>query len=51
MPRLLINNAGVRGPKGPLVKASAADWRATLDACALPSGAVLRLDPARKISC
>ncbi len=28
----LINNAGVLGPKGPLVKASAADWRATLEA-------------------
>lgn len=28
----LVNNAGVLGPKGALVKASAADWRATLAA-------------------
>lgn len=28
----LINNAGVLGPKGPLVKAAAAEWRATLEA-------------------
>ncbi len=29
---VLVNNAGVLGPKGPLVKAPAADWRATLEA-------------------
>lgn len=28
----LVNNAGVLGPKGALVKASVADWRATLEA-------------------
>jgi len=29
---ILLNNAGVLGPKGPLVKASGAEWRATIDA-------------------
>ncbi len=28
---ILINNAGVLGPKSPLINVSAADWRATLD--------------------
>jgi len=29
---VLVNNAGVLGPLGPLAKAAAADWRATLEA-------------------
>jgi len=29
---VLINNAGVLGPQGPLVKAPSAEWRATLEA-------------------
>ncbi len=29
---VLLNNAGVLGPKGPLVKATAAEWRATVEA-------------------